>query len=121
MILMQSEPHDDKKTTLLRCEDPCAKEKSFATSNHDGLKRQVARLLCSHHQLVTACRHLCRQLQGVGELESMEVVQIKSEAHQVDVILRAYVRGIAESLYWLATPAGVTRLAHSHCRSDYTW
>ena len=36
-----------EKLTLRRCEDPCAKGKSFVTFNHDGLKQQIAQLQSS--------------------------------------------------------------------------
>ena len=44
IVMLKGSLVEIKKLTLLRCEDPCAKGKSFVTSNHDGLKQQVARL-----------------------------------------------------------------------------
>jgi len=71
-----------KKLTLLRCEDPCAKGKSFVTFNHDGLKQQVAQLQSS------SARDLMKDtfadmFEGVEGLESMEFVQIESEVAPV--------------------------------------
>ena len=82
----------------MRCEDPCAKGKSFVTSNHDGLKQQVVRLYFQSSS-ARSLMQLRRQFEGVEELASMEFVQIESEVQQVDVILHAEVRGITVSAY----------------------
>ena len=67
-----------EKLSLLRCEDPCAKGKSFVTFNHDGLKQKVAQLQSS------SARNLMKDtfadmFEGVKGLEATEFVQIDAE------------------------------------------
>jgi len=64
-----------EKLALLRCQDPCSKGKSFISFNHDGLKKQIAKLqtASAHNLMQDGFKDL---FEGVESLESLEFVQL---------------------------------------------